>query len=366
MKAARPHVLLTCDSVGGVWTYALDLAAGLVDFGVDVTLACLGPAPGRVQVEAAEDSGARLLVTGLPLDWLGDARAMAAAETGLARLVAETGADLLHLNSPALLAGIDCPVPVVAGCHSCLATWWQTVHPDAPLPADFRWRVDRLRRGYARADALVAPSHGFARATEAVHGIRPLVVWNGRPSPASGRDAQRRPIALAAGRLWDAGKGLAALDRAAATMQHRVEAAGPTTGPGGEAAAAPHVQLLGNLGQQALHQRMAGATVFVSLARYEPFGLAVLEAAQAGCALVLADTPVFRELWDGAACFVDAGDPEAAAAALDALLEDTERAARLGCRARTRAAVYTADAMAGAMLSLYRRLLARDTAGVAA
>jgi hypothetical protein len=35
----------------------------------------------------------------------------------------------------------------------------------------------------------------------------------------------------------------------------------------------------------------------------EPFGLAVLEAAQAGCPLVLSDLPGFRELWDGAALF---------------------------------------------------------------
>ena len=41
-------------------------------------------------------------------------------------------------------------------------------------------------------------------------------------------------------------------------------------------------------------------------ALYEPFGLAVLEAAQAGCALVLSDIPTFRELWDGAALFVAA------------------------------------------------------------
>ena len=49
---------------------------------------------------------------------------------------------------------------------------------------------------------------------------------------------------------------------------------------------------------------MARTAVFVSPALYEPFGLAVLEAAQAGCALVLSDIPTFRELWDGVALFV--------------------------------------------------------------
>ena len=52
--------------------------------------------------------------------------------------------------------------------------------------------------------------------------------------------------------------------------------------------------------------------IFVSVSRYEPFGLAVLEAAHAGCALVLSDIPTFRELWQGAASFVIAAGSAAA------------------------------------------------------
>ena len=62
---------------------------------------------------------------------------------------------------------------------------------------------------------------------------------------------------------------------------------------------------------------LAARPVFVSAALYEPFGLAVLEAAQAGCALVLSDIPTFRELWDGAALFVAADDAAGFAAALE-------------------------------------------------
>ena len=39
-------VLMTADAVGGVWTYALDLARGLSAQGVQVSLALLGPEPG--------------------------------------------------------------------------------------------------------------------------------------------------------------------------------------------------------------------------------------------------------------------------------------------------------------------------------
>jgi glycogen(starch) synthase len=47
-------------------------------------------------------------------------------------------------------------------------------------------------------------------------------------------------------------------------------------------------------------------------ARYEPFGLSVLEAALSGCALVLGDIASLREVWGGAACYVRPGDSRAA------------------------------------------------------
>jgi glycosyltransferase involved in cell wall biosynthesis len=100
---------------------------------------------------------------------------------------------------------------------------------------------------------------------------------------------------------------------------------------------------------------MAQRPVFVSAALYEPFGLAVLEAAQAGCALVLSDIPTFRELWGEAALFVPARDDRAFAEAIRGLLDDEDRRAALGRAARQRSRRYAAAAMARGMLALYAR-----------
>ena len=51
--ADPPYVLMTADSVGGVWTYALDLARELAGQGTRVTLAVLGPSPHPDQAAAA-------------------------------------------------------------------------------------------------------------------------------------------------------------------------------------------------------------------------------------------------------------------------------------------------------------------------
>jgi glycosyltransferase involved in cell wall biosynthesis len=48
---------------------------------------------------------------------------------------------------------------------------------------------------------------------------------------------------------------------------------------------------------------LARAAVYAAPSRYEPFGLAPLEAALSGCALVLSDISPFRELWEDSAVF---------------------------------------------------------------
>uniref|UniRef100_UPI0031D389FE glycosyltransferase family 4 protein n=1 Tax=Inquilinus sp. TaxID=1932117 RepID=UPI0031D389FE len=134
--------------------------------------------------------------------------------------------------------------------------------------------------------------------------------------------------------------------------------AGPLQGPNGARATPRHALCLGNLGGDDLRDCLARRPVFASTALFEPFGLAVLEAAQAGCALVLSDIPTFRELWTGAAIFVPPRDETAIAAALGQVLRDRELRERLGDAARRRAARFTIAAMADRMAGLYRGLLA--------
>jgi glycosyltransferase involved in cell wall biosynthesis len=101
----------------------------------------------------------------------------------------------------------------------------------------------------------------------------------------------------------------------------------------------------------------ARASVFALPSRYEPFGLAALEAGLAGCALVLGDIPTLRELWDGAALFVPPDDREQLVAALSALAEDPELLWLLGGRARARAESYSAVRMTARYLDAYAGLL---------
>ncbi|TCH98137.1 glycosyltransferase [Roseococcus sp. SYP-B2431] len=350
-------VLLTTDAVGGVWTHALDLARGLVAREVQVTLAVMGPRPSAAQAEAARAAGSRLLVTDLPLDWAGaDEEALRAAGRSLASLAANSGAALVHLNSPALAAGGDFAMPLVIGCHSCVATWWDTMR-GTPLPEEFARQRALVAAGYAAADALVAPSRAFARMTAEQYDLRrmPRVVHNARPSRPMVHGA--RDGILAAGRLWDEAKNIALLDRIAPRLDAPILVAGPLAAPHGGTARFPKLWHLGALDSDAMAKCLAAHAIFVSPARYEPFGLAVLEAAQAGCALVLSDIASFREIWGDAAIYVAPDDEEGFLQALRTLSADPELRAQRGAAARKRAGLYTEEAMVEGMLGLYRELL---------
>lgn len=351
------RVLMTVDAVGGVWTYSLELAAALRVHGVRTVLAVLGPAASAEQRAAAAAGGVKIVDLDQPLDWLAaDAGAVAAAAAAVAALAQAEAVDLIHLNQPALAGVAPFAVPVVTVIHSCVATWWTAVRR-GPLQDAFAWQTDLVRRGLHAADAVVAPTQAFAAAVAAEYGRRPEVVHNGRTSLVIA-PAPMHDFAFTAGRLWDAGKDAATLDRAAARLAVPFKAAGPLAGPHGAAIACDHLHTVGPLGGMALAACLAARPVFASAARYEPFGLAVLEAALAGCALVLSDIATFRELWDGAATFVPVGDDAAFAAAIRDLIGETPARLASGDRARAHAARYAPAAMAAATAMIYRRVLA--------
>jgi len=357
--SAALRILITADAVGGVWQYSLDLARGLSRLGHETVLALMGPAATSEQIKAAARvPGLRLVDTGLELDWLAkDEASLVHAAEAVAALAAEAGADLVQLNTPALAALADFGRPVVAVLHSCVATWWEAVQ-GTTLPGDFAWRTDLVGKGLRAAGAVVTPTSAFGEAVKRRYRLKeaPRTVHNGR-SPLAVPAGAPHDFVFTAGRLWDEGKNLGLLDAAAGRIGVPVRAAGPLAGPNGAQVIFDNIHCLGTLDEDELGRWLSARPVFVSAALYEPFGLAVLEAASAGCALVLADIPTFRELWDEVAIFVDPRDETGFARAIGDLVGDDFERAVLGRAAKERAERYTPEAMAAQMASLYRSLL---------
>jgi glycosyltransferase involved in cell wall biosynthesis len=327
------RVLVVADVIGGVRTFVRELTPSLAACGVEVHLALIGRADAR-------PAGARSCeVRDLRLEWMEDPwDDVEATADWVERLRERHRPDVIHMNTFAPVRDPD--VPVLLTVHSCVLTWWRAVHgTDAP-PA---WnRYARLaRRALDGAALIAAPTRALLDDLAAVYGALPetRVIPNGRAvgvEPATHRDR----LVVSAGRLWDEAKNAALLARATPAIDGCVV----QLGPGTEA---------GEISETEVPGWFSRAAVFAEPARYEPFGLAALEAALCGCALVLGDIPSLREVWGDAAEFVSPDDPEELAAAVNALLDDPARAAHA---ARARAARYTSGAMAGAYLHAYRAL----------
>jgi glycosyltransferase involved in cell wall biosynthesis len=289
------------------------------------------------------------------LEWMeGAAADLVGSRQWLAALARGQGADLIHINGYAqarLTAG--CPVLVVA--HSDVLSWWHAVHRET---ASAEW--DEYRRevasGLAAADRIAAPSRAVLDDLTAHYGIArddTLVIPNGIDLAAY-RPAAKRRVVMAAGRLWDAAKNLALLDDVATALPWPVEIAGPATNPEGGTACCTAAQPLGVLTPAEMTVRLGRAAIFAAPARYEPFGLGILEAAASGCALVLGDIPSLRENWEGAAVFVAPDDRAAWRAGLRDLIEDESDRALWAIAAQQRARGFSREAMAARYAALYR------------
>lgn len=360
---SRPlRILMTADAVGGVWSYAITLAEALgrlpSPHRAEVCLAVMGPTPSVGQRRrAAEVPNLRLCERGFHLEWVPEGKSdLAAAAAWLREIAADWAPDILHLNGY-MLAAEQWSVPVVAVGHSCVLSWWRAVH-GAPAPAEWDDYARRVTLGLVGADRVVAPSRTMLRALARHYGLPRggRVIPNGC-FPDRFLPAAKEDFVLAAGRLWDGGKNIAALDSIAAQLGCPVYVAGDVMHPTGALVAPRAVRPLGMLAPETLAHWMARASIYALPARYEPFGLSILEAAASGCALVLGDIPSLREFWHGAAVFVPPENPDALVQAISALRRDRERRSWLGSEARRRAQDFSAGRMAFGYRQLYSELI---------
>lgn len=348
-------ILMTADAVGGVWTYAIELCRALEAFDIEVVLATMGPQPTSAQVAtAATLTNVQLVSAPWKLEWMEQSwDDVARAAAWLTELADEQRVDLVHLNGYAH-AALDWHRPVLVVAHSCVCTWWEAVHRE-PAPPEWNRYREAIAAGLAAAHCVVAPTNAFLAMLEAQHGTprRTAVIHNARVNESMPSEDRRLPVIFACGRVWDEAKNLRLLDAAARGLPWRAFVAGDAISPDGRDCGAMDMQCLGRLSADEVQRWLSRAGIFAHPALYEPFGLAVLEAARAGCALVLSDLPTLREIWDGAALFASPHDADHFRHQLSRLIAHPDERDALAKAARARAVQFEPRAMATAYRALY-------------
>ncbi|XXT17168.1 glycosyltransferase family 4 protein [Sorangium sp. So ce429] len=356
-------VLMTADTVGGVFSYAVELARALAEHGVRTSLATMGGPLSAAQREAVgRVRGLALFESSFRLEWMDDPwDDVARAGEWLLDIEERVRPDVVHLNGYAHGAlGFRAPKVVVA--HSCVVSWWAAVLGGEAPPQYARYRRE-VANGLAAASAIVAPTQAMLDALRRHHGAlspfqraRAVVIPNAA-DPERFAPRPKEAFILAVGRLWDQAKNVAALGEVAPHLPWPIRVAGSDIHPGGGARPIPSLEHLGVLSPSGVAAALARASIYAHPARYEPFGLSVLEAALSGCALVLGDIPSLREVWRDAALYVDPGDTDALRRALQSLIDEPGARRGLASRARARALDFAPRRMARGYLHLYGDLL---------
>lgn len=349
-------ILMTADTVGGVWTYCMELCQTLP--GVQFHLVTSGaPMQEGQKREVAALPNVTVYETPYLLEWMHDPwKDIEESGEWLLRLEDEIHPDLVHLNSYAYGA-LPFRSPKIVVAHSDVFSWWLAVKGECPS-SEWNEYYRRVRAGLQGADLVVAPSRAKLASIRDLYNLTAdsITLYNGRSNKLFYK-GDKRPDVFSMGRVWDEAKNIRLLVDAASHTTCPVRIAGDQQFEQNKTDLdAGNMCYLGRLDSRGVARELSSASLFVLPAKYEPFGLSALEAAYSGCALVLGDIPSLREIWGDAAVYVDTNDAQGLATTLSCLMENNGRRETLIRQAEARAQLFSSEAMATAYLDIYSQL----------
>jgi glycogen synthase len=363
------HVLVTTDSLSGSWTYTRELVTGLVTRGVRVSLVSFGEIPLPDQTTWMDHlHGLDYRPTAFHLEWMQEAENdLPESSAFLAELVRELRPDVLHLNQ-FCYGNLPVDVPRVVMAHGDLITRTHAVHNRAPRPeGSLAWYRNTVLKGLAGADAVVAPSVWMLDRISACY-CRPQraeVIYPGRNPIFFNPYLNKDDCVLAVGRLVDASKQVFLLTQHPYSVPVCIVGAEHTV-PMPRIPIRADVKLdteqmsvaiRGPQTEAQLRALYSRASIYAATARYEPLGMATLEAAFSRCAIVANDIPSFREIWGDAALYFRTNDAGSLADNIRRLNADRTMRRAYAELAYTRARErFTTKHMIDDCLQLYRGL----------
>jgi len=347
---------------GGVQGQVLGLARSLRTLGHEARVLgpCDGPPP---------DAGVTALGRSVPTAANGSVAPLApdpSAQLRTIRALRDEDFDVVHLHEPIA------PGPTMTALIFGEAPMVGTFHA-AGVSAAYRFLGWGLKRMARRLDHRCAVSPDAQRLAQEHLGGTYQLLFNGieverfAEGPRQPTDA---PTIFFLGR-HEPRKGLEVLLAALADLPSEVRVwvggDGPQTAELRERHAGDHrIEWLGRLSDAERGARLRGCTVYCSPSvRGESFGMVLLEAMAAGCALVASDLDGHRNVaTDGVdALLAPVGDAAALAKAVRRVLDDPGLRADLVAGGRKRADELSMTRLAEAYVEIYSALLAGHPAG---
>jgi glycosyltransferase involved in cell wall biosynthesis len=354
---------MTADTLGGVWTYACELANGLNQYGIQVHLACMGRSLSADQLLVAKDIKNLFIHSGnYKLEWMQDPwEDIEKSGNWLMELQAQIQPDIIHLNNYAH-GNLEWNVPVIIVAHSCVFTWWKSVKGKNP-PEDWDPYFERVKEGLLNADLVIGVSKHYLDEMIKIYGpFKPVRVIHNGLNPEDYYVRKKKSMILGMGRVWDEGKNLKMLSSISKKIKWPVFIAGNLNFPFDEAHNAHETEgvFLGRLSQEQIKHYLSETSIYVLPAKYEPFGLSALEAALSGCALVLAQIPTLQEIWGDSAVYFDVHNLKELEEAINTLIENETLLKKYRKKAFEKAQDYHIKKMIDSYIDSYQQITKRS------
>ncbi len=346
------RLLMTTDTIGGVWTFTKELASELIRRDCEIAMVSLGRKPSNEQQAFADDLAScgrfHFLACDAPMEWMpSNTSAYLAAEPLLLNLCRSFQPDALLL-SQFCFGALPVDVSKIIVAHSDVLSW-AAATGKAPLAEDEWLQTYRrlVQKGLHAADAVVAPTRAMMHDLQRHFDVscETIIIANGRTIPSVDESANREFLAITAGRMWDPAKNLHLLQSMNSPLPIFVAGENDDV-----ITACTNIKLIGHQSQSDLLRLFRSGAMYLCTSLYEPFGLAPLEAALCGCAVVANDIPSLREVWGDAALYFH--DSTSLSSLLRTLRDDPLRLAKAQATSLARARTYTAARMADAYLEV--------------
>ncbi len=178
-------ILMTADTVGGVWTYAIELIRALRAESVEVLLATMGRHMTCAQRAECDQAGcAAVFESDFKLEWMENPWSdLNKSADWLLHIESQTHPDVVHVNGY-FHAALPWSAPTLLVCHSCVLSWWQAVKKETAPESIWSQYRQHVALGLRSAGYVVAPSRAMLGEISRIYGrqAHSAVVPNGRDS----------------------------------------------------------------------------------------------------------------------------------------------------------------------------------------
>lgn len=359
MHNQKTNILMTTDTIGGVWTYTMGLCRALKKYPLKIHLIGLGKLPTQNQENELKNlENVKFYPTDYKLEWMENAHHdIEKTRLKIIEIANDTSPHLFHFNNFICDIGYE-STPKITVFHSCVQTWWKAVKSES-APVGWNLYKNHVEKALNQSNVVVFPAGAMREDARELYGINSstAVISNARTHYPITR-LRKKNMIFCSGRVWDEAKNMSAIFKIASNLPWPVYVAGDEK-PKHESQKSDfeNVRFLGKLTPHEMEQWHYSSKIYINPALYEPFGLAVLEAAHAGCALLLSDIKSLKELWQNEALFFDPNNEEDILNKVLTLIKNKELRNELREKSQNHARRFNSSKMGKCYYQLYRHLM---------